>query len=309
MQERIVIVGDVQIKNQEPFKSSIFKFFQFLKDVWDSENTIFIFLGDLFETSASHNVLIDQLLDCLLKLNKVILLTGNHDAKVRQRGNILLPFRHHEKIKVIEDPEEIKINDLSFLFIPFLYYNQKETVENLKGTYDFICTHVEHSQFAFDKENSITFNNELKGTFIHGHIHLQKDYQDIFENDHYIIGCPIPTKHLEDKQNHRIAIIQEDKKVKFENIPTYFKYVDLNYGEFPENKADILNVKEAPSIPDVLTLYKDYFVRTDGIELKVGESSEQSLSFDLSDLKEKFYKFEEENALEKDLKNICLEYL
>jgi hypothetical protein len=306
----IVIVSDIQIKNKEPFRSAINKFFVYLRDTWNTSNTTFIFLGDLFETSATHHDIVDEILEHLLNLNQVILITGNHDAKNRQRGNILKPFRHHKNVKVIFDPTVLKIDNYKFLFIPFLYKDQKERVEKLTGQFDYICTHVEHLQIAFDKVNSIDFNKELKGTFFHGHIHVLKDrdYFDINGNQHHVVGVPIPVKHLEDQQQHRIVLIDENK-YRFENVPFYFKYETINYGDEPSSKDNILNIKNVPSIADVFSKYKDYHIREDGIELKVDENSEQTLSFDLSDTKQDFITFCKEENIDDKLRDFTLGFL
>lgn len=307
MQDKIIVISDLHIKNKEPYLSSIEKFLQYIYEKYP--NNEIIQLGDLFDASTIHADILYDILSLLKKFKKFHILTGNHDASYRL-GSILKPLKHYNNLIIYDDITEVEIKGKKCLMLPFLYSNRKERIEKIEGNFDYIFTHLEHQQIAFDKENSIDFNKNLKGTFIHGHIHYisqERDYIDKNNNQHYILGCPIPTRHLEDKQEHRIAII--DEKINFEKAPFYFKYENINYGIYPESKNNILNIKNAPSVQDVLTFYKDYYIREDGIELKLSENSEQTLSFDSSDLKIQFEEFCKEENIDKELKNFTLGYL
>jgi len=169
----IIIVGDLHVKNREPFLSSICKTFEWIRDEFGSDITL-IQLGDLFDTSSPHHDIEFKIIEKLLQFRQVFILTGNHDYS-KIKGNSLLPLMHHRTITVLEEATEVILEGNKYLLLPYLYSNMKEKYEILQGKYDYICTHVTPCECAFGDEG---IDLHPEGIYVHGHTHIATDFRD-----------------------------------------------------------------------------------------------------------------------------------
>jgi hypothetical protein len=193
------------------------------------------------------------------------------------------------------------------LILPWKY-NHKEEYESLEGKFDFVFTHITPQECAFADEGLVF--NKLKGCFIHGHTHVQKDFLDKNVNQHCVLGVPFPTRNLEN-QDYRVLKI-DNKKIETIKVPIWFEYETLEYGEQPKSKNNILNIKNAPSIDSCYDLYKDCYIRDEGITFKQNDDINiNDISFDMSDLSGQFITFCEQPDMNisKDVQTTCLKYL
>jgi hypothetical protein len=245
-----------------------------------------IFLGDVFDSSAPHwdvYILFQTFLEKRGESNTYIL-DGNHDQS-KTKGHSLSSFSSNlfSNVFIYALYSETVIEQHKCLVLPFLYNNMKEIYEALEGEYDFVFPHFETSKTAF----GMGVNNiKLKGTYVLGHQHMQKDYIDSMGNQHHVLGVPITTRHGEHKQNHRIMRVNDKKVVDFIKVPQYFTYRDLEYGdeikkEWGDN--DIINVKNAPSMNSVREKYKNLNVRESGVTLKEFDEGVNEETFAYSD--------------------------
>ena len=169
-------------------------------------------------------------------------------------------------------------------------------VKSLKGVNNIsVNLATEDANLIFDN-SKISFENIKNSYIIYGHYHIQKDiYEDENYNKHHIIGVPIETRNGEN-QKHKIIYIKDT--LQEISLPLYFTFENIQYGEFPKNKNNILNIKNAPSLKAVYELYKGYYIREEGIEINRSQSLEidditnkQHKSFNEITLQEKFKLF------------------
>jgi hypothetical protein len=302
-----LIISDLHLKEKEPFKKYQQQFLNWLLQKYNNE--IFILLGDCFDNSTPTWDVYSMFKDFLLKRKNITYISKGNHCSSRIKGCALNGIHLMEDVKVFFEKEECDIDGYKCLFLPFIYDSMKEQYEKLEGNYDFIFTHITPEKAAFGEEG-IKFNKNLIGTFFHGHIHMfnEKCYKDSYGNINYIQGVPISTRNGED-QEHIIIQIDHDKKIEFIKVPHYFSYETIEYPNLPESKNNIINVINAPSYASVIDKYKDYYIRQEGIELKIEEGMDQTVSFEQGNIKEKFVKFCIDNNIANDVKNCCLEYL
>jgi translation elongation factor EF-G len=86
---------------------------------------------------------------------------------------------------------------------------------------------------------------------------------------------------------------------------------DIEFGQFPENKLNLLNIKNAPSKNLVEATYKEYHYRKAGITYADAESNlpTEHLRIENS-LEKRFIKFVETNDedIPQSVKDLCLRY-
>jgi hypothetical protein len=325
----MIIIGDLHCKTQMPYYLGIKKFFEWLILYYKQETIIF--LGDLFDTSSPHNKLRLDVAKYLKQLEEVYILQGNHDVS-RRMGSALLYLNALDNVTIIEDVTEIQIDLNKFenlvqnhhtiincLFLPFKY-NCKEEYEALEGEYDYIFTHITPPQCAFGDEG---INLKVKGAYYHGHTHMQKAFtvdedEEATEDSyfcrswyHEVVGVPIPTRHLEQKQEHRIFKITPHRNKEEIQVPQTFTFRNIKFGEEikEEYKNDILNITHAPSYPAALEMYKDFYVRKAGITI---QRTEDDIEFDRENLsiEGSFRLFANKTeGLSREVISCCLEHL
>lgn len=292
-------IGDLHLKNKEPFLKSTKEFLNWLNENYANEELIL--LGDIFDSSAPIWPIYKIFKEFLLKRKNIThILEGNHDLS-KNKGSALSAFQLIDNVFIYEDETSTIIDNMNCLMLPFKY--DYKIYQELEGNFDFIFTHLmpQETQFA---DEGVSFP-KLKGTFLHGHHHIQSNFYDIYNNIHYILGIPISTRHLED-QNHRILKI-ENNKIEIIKVPIYFQYETINYGEEPKNKNNILNIINAPNKKLVYEKYKDYYIRETGIKLLRTENTETLFKqeFEKATILEKFKKYSIDRNLSKEVSEEC----
>lgn len=264
----IVFIGDVHLKAKEPYMDASFQFLNYLEE--NHLNDVLVFTGDLFDNTFPHfELLMDRLLNSLIKFPEVYIISGNHevfDSKTTKKmGNPLALLDHVSGIRTFLNLEEIEIRGKKFLMLPYLYdvAKMKSEYEALNGTYDFVVCHVAYPSTNFGSMDEIDLSKIDAKVFIYGHIHEPKQI-----SNHYILGVPVSTRHGEQVWKKELGIYDLDKdEFTLKPIPNFVNYETVKFGEWPENKNSIISVKEAPSVISVLDLYKEYHIRRKGITL------------------------------------------
>ena len=264
----IVFIGDVHLKVKEPYMNASFQFLDYLEQ--NHLNDVLVFTGDLFDSTFPHfELLMDRLLKSLIKFPEVYIISGNHevfDARTTKKmGNPLTLLDHVSGIRTFMNPEEIEIRGKRFLMLPYLYdvAKMKSEYESLRGTYDFVLSHVAYPGTNFGSMDEVDLSNIDSKVFIYGHIHEPKEV-----SNHYIIGVPVSTRYGEQVWKKELGIYDLDKdEFSLKPIPSFVNYETVKFGEWPTDKNCILSVKDAPSVISVLDLYKEYHVRRKGITL------------------------------------------
>ena len=300
-----IIISDLHAKTTEPYRTAVLTFLDWVYKEYPNE--IIIQLGDIFDSSSTHHFLEDQIIKKLLRFKEVHLIGGNH-TQSKKLGDALTPLSNYDNIHIYSEVTKVEIENKKCLILPFIYANMKEKYEQLEGEYDYIFTHFETSETAFGEGVDPT---KLKGTFLLGHAHIQKDYFDKSGNQHHVLGVPTCTRHGEQNQVHRIAEIKDDK-VSFIEVPQYFTFRDVEYGDMIEEEwmNDIINIKNAPSIHSVHEKYKGVHIRETGITLKEfeGDTDDEVFEFSEDALQNYFNEFKDETELSEEKYNKITKY-
>lgn len=292
----MIIIPDIHVKNKEPFKTAIIDFFDWL--IKNFKNEIFVLLGDLFDNSSPHNSIEAEIVSKLIQLKEVHILTGNHDISYRA-GNTLLHLQYHKNIKIYIEKTEIEIEGMKCLILPYKFDTSEYENINWKG--DFAFMHLTPIEEQFVNEG-VKLEN-IDAYQIYGHIHTFNEYKNKL-----ICGVPIPTRNLE--INNKIVKIDQNKKVEFIEHPIWFEYETIEFGKFPINKNNVLNIKNATSISAIYETYKNYNIREEGIELKINiNKNDKNIELGFNSIQDKFIEFIEKENIDDELKNVCLSYL
>lgn len=300
----IYVIGDLHIKPSEPHLKAVRKLFDFLNVVVTKDDSI-IQLGDFFDSSSVHHSLVYDLIDRTKKIGKHwYILRGNHDQSVI-RGNILLPFDHFDHISIFETPEYLEIEGKLCYMLPYMK-NAKEQIENISWTGDYAFFHLTNPEDEFVSGEGINTDN-IEAFQVFGHTHIHKKYKTSRGYHKVVLGTPLCTRQGE--QNNSILKIS-DTKIEYLDHGITFAYEDIDYGSFPVSKDNIINVKKAPSVKSVYDMYKDYYIREEGIELLIDETiGEETFSFHAGNIKESFVSYSKEKSIRDELVKKGLEYL
>ena len=307
--DNILIISDIQAYRKEPYWFGIQKLFEEYL-IPNYKDYILVHGGDFYEISHPHAEIRKKMTEYILNFKEVHTILGNHDIS-QIKGSGIEELKLHKNIFVYDKLSEVIIENLKCLMIPFS--NKISIIEdynkNLKGKYDLVFSHWTPKLYSFGS-NYLDLKNIIAniGIFI-AHIHIPKNYKE-YDNNNYIIGTPQPTREGEQNFKPRIFLI-EDNKLREEKLPIYVSIKNIEYGQLPENKDWIYNIKNAPSFQAVNDMYKDYYVRKEGITIK---REENEIEFENSEkenksLQEEFKVYSIEKGVSKEIINCCLEYL
>lgn len=296
----MIIISDLHIKSKEPYYSSIKQFLNYLLEHYPDEDVVQ--LGDLFDSSTAHSSTLYEIIGILKKFKKIHILQGNHDIS-RRAGLITEPFKHYDNIIVYDKMTEVEIEGHKCLMLPWIY-NAKEIYEQVEWSGHYCFSHLTNKEDSFNGE--YVDLSKIHSCRIYGHTHTTRD---LGENG-YVMGVNIPTRNLE-ISNPFIRIGKEEDTFEFIESPKYFEYQTLKYGEFPENKNNILNIKKAPSYPSVYEMYKDYYVRKEGIEILRTENDATiaDKEFESGNIIDRFARYAKEKEVSKEIYECANRYL
>lgn len=246
---------------------------------------------DIYTYQKTFEVLRDRLKS---KEINIFLLLGNHDIWFNDNTDVssVLPLSSLNNLKVIKDPERIKIEGHYWDFIPFTH-NPINSIENLKkineGTTEYAVGHLaidgailhgnQYSEVSVEHEGDIVpvnysiFKN-YKYTFL-GHYHAQ---QKVSKNVEYI-GSPLELSFGEAFQEKHLIIFDGDNQsieyVKNEFSPKHLifnleerKNFDLE-NNFIQIKVDNL------SSADLISIKKEILSSTQPGSLEIKQKKKE----------------------------------
>lgn len=310
----ISIIGDIHFKTDpKPFHDGLMELFHDYL-IPNYSNNKLILTGDVLDSASKVRwEMYNEIINIFQKFNEVHIVVGNHDFSDTV-GNALKPFTKLSNVSIYEKESEAVIDGLNFLFLPHqnLEYMQK-TYTDYEWVGDYCVTHVAPPNTNFGI-GEITLNKvKTSKAIIHGHIHNYSEFIDHNSNVNIIIGVPQTTRNLEQGFVKQICNIDNTGSFALTELPEYYTIEDVQYGEFPTNKNNLLNILNAPSKKSVYDLYKDYNIRMEGIECVVSDDMPISLS-QLQDrnsslLESKISKFYTEREVDNDAQNCINSYL
>jgi hypothetical protein len=305
----LIVCGDLHLKNKEPFVSATENFFEWIDKKYPNDELVL--LGDIFDTSSPQWEIFSLFAEFVRSRNSyVYILEGNHTYS-KIKGSVLEGLGNVSNVKQYLIPNTI---GLDMLCLPFLTIDNKKYYENefnfIPNDFDFIFTHLSPKECSWGNEGIDFDKVNLRGTYIHGHIHMQSEFKDIHENRHIVLGVPFPTRHGEHLQEHRIARIT-NKEIEFIKVPQFFIYETIEFGQEPSSSNNILNIKNATSWEIVYEKYKKYYIREEGVEFvkKEGNLEFEQKEFEGSSLKQKFKIFQLDRRLPKEVSEKCFDYI
>jgi hypothetical protein len=293
----IIHINDIHLKNQQPFLDGNREYFKWL--IKNYKNETLVVGGDFYDTSNPFADNENEFIGYLKQFKKVFINSGNHD-KSRRAGNSLLHLNHHDNITVFSEKTEVVIEGLKCLFLPYIY-NMKEQYETIEWTGNYCFVHGENIEDSFGGVGLKLSNIKAKQIF--SHIHMKKQY-----DDRHVPGVALPSRNGE--INNSILTI-DSTGINYIDHPIWFDFQDINYGEFPENKNNILNVKNCPSYASVWEMYKGYYVRREGIEVlrTVDESNTEVADFESANIVEKWIAYAKDQSISKEISDCAVQYL
>ncbi|HPJ86775.1 MAG TPA: metallophosphoesterase [Candidatus Pacearchaeota archaeon] len=299
----MIVVGDLHIKNSEPHMKAIGKLFDYLEVNYPNENMML--LGDVFDSTGVPFNVVTYFIERTKKFGKHwYIISGNHDESVLKK-NILEPLSHLEHITVFFEKTEIDIDGLDCLMLPYVH-KAKEVYADIEWQGSVCFLHVTNIEDQWLDEGVNT--DKINALQIFGHTHTHKEYPNKI-----ILGVTLPTRNGE-VSNRILFIDEKTKEHKYidKDFSEFLSYETIEYGNFPVNKNNILNVIKAPSVPSVHSMYKDYYIREEGIELLIDEAQyegESVFEFDSADNKKSFVEYGKEKGIRNEIVEKGLEYL
>ena len=301
----IIYFGDLHCQEKQPHQDACLQFLAWLYENYGDETVISG--GDIFNQSSHNHLLVDSVIQMLVKFKDFRIIQGNHDYSKRQ-NSILKPLRHHKNITIYDDITEFELEGISFITLPSNHQKEKQ-YEDISKTYDYSLSHFTPIQEAFGSEG-IELKFKTNVAHIFAHIHRHREFIDNFGNKILVAGSVVSTRNGESEREKNIYILGKKSYEKVV-VPQTFEYETIEYPELPTNKNNILNIKNAPSYEVVYDTYKGYNIRHEGIQLFMTESAvdDEQYSFESGNLIEKFMLYAKERSLEKEYVDMCLKYL
>lgn len=281
---RIVIVGDIHFKTEpKPFYEGLKKLF-YEHIIPNYAHDKVVLTGDVLDSASKVRWdLYDEMINIFSKLSEVHIVVGNHDYSDTV-GNALKPLTKLSNVFVYFKETETVIDGMKFLFLPFqdLEYMQKNYTE-YKWEGDYCVTHIAPPESSFGIGEIELKGVKVNKAIIHGHIHTYSEFIDNLKNKNIILGVPQTTRNLEQNSLKKVLVI-DNGNYSLATLPEYYTIQDVIFGEFPDNKNNLLNILEAPSKKAVFDMYKEYNIRLEGIQCKINT---EELSISLDDIQSK----------------------
>jgi hypothetical protein len=328
--ELIVVIGDLHIKNKEPWMSAVDGFFSWLR-MWDeqqSENNVtYVFTGDIIDEHTPpgqvHSILASTFFTGRLQnANHVYIIQGNHDIGRHTSGIEYLNVS--DNVTVVKTLQEIEVNQVKILCLPYFYKtstdqpNMRELYENLpkeyNKTYDLIIGHIaDETDGCFGTGIDLSKNDKLSGKRVLGHIHHS-------ESDNFI-GVPIITRYNERDHEPVIQVYDaSDLSKSFVDVPKFIQYETITYGdpvpcsqkhineEFTQHI--IYDIEDAPSRDAAYNKYSEIYIRE--VEVKPSKEDQEIrelVEADNLSVQEYFKQFVDTNKVNKEVEAKLMEVL
>jgi predicted phosphodiesterase len=295
----MIIISDLHIKNSEAHLYGIREFFKWL--IENYKNEVVVQLGDTWDSSSPHADLETEFIGYFKQFKEWHTIQGNHDTSFRL-GSAIKHLQHHNNIFVYTEKTEVMIDNHLCLMLPWKF-NCKEEYEKIEWRGTFCFAHVTNKEDAF--ANEFVDLSKIHSFKIYGHTHTQRYLQDGL-----VVGVPLPTRNLE-TVGSILQTVPNSDRLTFIKVPSFFEYETLEYGKFPENKHNILNIINAPSKQSVFDTYKGYHIRNEGISVLRTENDSENVmqSFEAGNIKDKFNIYSKENNIPKEIVDCGNKYL
>ena len=337
MVKNVLVVGDLHLKEKEPYRQQVINMLDYIfSSAYNNNETSVIFLGDLIEKISATPELIQVYIDLFLNksnFKKIFILQGNHDTALikstdekMSKSTILSVFKPLKNVQVIEkyvDHESTDDLPLNCLFLP--HYDHEGT-DSLPMTelysslrfdkeFDYCFHHVEDETMHFSNEYCNLSSLKVKN-YLSGHIHTET----ITSKGRYL-GAPVFNSVTEKGKTPYIALIDTDtKKYELIKVPIYIQYESVIYPE------------KVPSIDKefcILSIH-DYLDRQEAENYYKMELEKQGRAFyynamyskqvksdsiiTTKDYKEKslpehFIEYSKKNNVKSEVHDICLNFL
>ena len=306
----IIVIGDLHVRDEEPFYSAAKDFFDwFIDQDFNIEENYLVQVGDLFHRntpSPEENDLVIHWLDRVrIKKDNRYFLRGNHDfnksTNKKTDSYSIRPLQNFGT--VVSGPGNVVFNSVSAVFLPWMYesslskktcnYYRKFFEENaqLMGTPDIVFYHFpDETQNRGNPEDFFDLSFFPQRTIrMGGDIHTQsKNY----------IGTPYPTRVQEAGQQGRLGIIDtESKQMGWLKVPLFLDFKPLHYGKDVPNSASyhtIFTILDAPSSEEAKRKYSGIYINSIKLAELVDRKSEnfmQNDNLDEEDLKSMLKEF------------------
>jgi hypothetical protein len=264
--KRIIYVADLHLSEKEPYKTATINVLKYLLEHYKDD--IIIQGGDLFDSSRHSHDFVYEVTQLLLQFSDIRLLQGNHDQSYAL-GSILKSLKHHKNITVYKDIIKEEINDINFQIIPYQYGDLKEKCESIAEECDYSLSHIMPIQEAFNNEG-IELKFKANVAHIFAHVHRYREFKDNFGNPCLIAGISSMHRHGEQDWENNIYELQKDKFIKIP-IPKFMDIKTIQYGDKVSDKNVLYNVENAPDMNSVYEMYKDFYIRREGVTYKQSE--------------------------------------
>lgn len=322
---KTLVIGDLHIREEEPFYSTSLQFLDWIKYLVESKDRI-ILLGDVFhrsKPSPPENTLFSSFIDwCFLNSVTLTVLQGNHDYSEHHKYFSTDLFK--DKILIIDRPSLEKFDKHNFLFLPWIPKGDLQDYKSLKDFYEneiffenesskktYLMYHFPDETVEFGGNTGINlsrFEDQFKDVIRLGgdiHINRYKNY----------VGTPYPTRYDERNQNGQIFSINERGDLEKLDTPIFLQYKDVDYKnlnkllEFNDEVKKILTIDNAPSkLVEEEINYPNVWIRKINLESSIERtvSSETSMK---KNIKEVFTEFSTINKIDDSTKSYILEKL
>ena len=286
----------------------------------NNEDIIYFSLGDFFELShplPSENELGLSYLTQGKWKHKYIL-SGNHCYNRLRNDFSISIFNKLLNTTLIKKPQELDIEGLSTLCLPYYYDNiysdlkpMKVEYENMQGEYDIIISHIQDETQAFISNDPNSINiSKLKGERIQGHLHAVKN------NVSGYVNSPLANTKGEvlDKRYCFLYDI-ETKIIEKVEIPNFLNYSELSYPEKLTNEKigeffTLFTIKDYTDKQTAIDFYRkdnpNLYIK-EMIKKKLQSVSDEYKSQSKKSIKDFFEDYSSENKISKELSNIILE--
>ena len=329
-QMKIFFEGDLQIykSNSEYNKDSArFNAVKLYTD-WvinnpklNNKETIYFSLGDFFERALPSPEEYELGMYYLSqgKWQEKYILGGNHCYSRIKDTYSIQPFSKLKDTTLIFKPEELDIEGISCLCLPYFYDNvysdlkpMKEEYESLVGDYDIIATHIQDENNTMFGNNQSINISKLKGQRIQGHLHAIKDNKDGYVNS------PLANTKAEilDKRYCFLYDI-ETKTIEKIEIPNFLNYSEVVYPEpitvnKEENSYTLYTIREVTDKQTVIDFYRqtnpNIYIK-EIVKKKLQTMTEQYESQAQKSILDFFNEYSQENKLNQEVQSIITELL
>lgn len=299
--KKIAILGDLHIRTKSPYFQSSKKVLNWILDnnEINNENTLIISGGDLFDTELNNgelNELLHSFFDNLKNKEKIIT-TGNHDTS-KENGNALQVLSNIKGMTIIEEPTNMLIDGLHFLFLPHIFSNKEGiTMEDRYSNlhledafkdqkFDYCIAHLMDETRQFHKKSKVCDLSNLdikKKVFSHDHNY------NLDKGGNYL-GSLQPNSSTETDKEPKIYIIDLEKGEDYTiDVPLFINYFNVKYPNPLPKKCEevdypIINIIDSLDKAESTKYYKD-LAKDKGIDLHINRVFRKKLMNDKEEVK------------------------